>query len=47
MTPVVAPPPGGVTPAPTVGRGGMVTLLNEQLLNVTLQVYVVNLTAKD
>jgi hypothetical protein len=50
----VAPPPAVATtagmpaiPAAAAGRGGLVTLLNEQLLHVTLQLYVVNLTSKN
>jgi hypothetical protein len=42
-----APTIVGGAPAPVAGRGGLVTLLNEQLLHVTLQLYVVNLTSKN
>jgi hypothetical protein len=41
------PPPPATVSATVPGRGGLVTILNEQLLHVTLQVEVVNLTAKD
>jgi hypothetical protein len=40
-TPTVAP-----TPTPTLGRGGLLTVLDEQLLRVTLEIEIVKLSRK-
>ena len=40
------PPTGASPPAATTGRGGLQTVLNEQLLRVTLVVEIVKLLPK-